>query len=448
MSTNNEQRLSDLLVNPVETPEIEIKSWLDPHDDIDRASIAKHLIALANHGGGYLIIGLEEQEDGSYAPAEPRPENLNGFSTDAINALVGRYAEPAFHCTTHLVQHPSSESELKFPIIRVPGSTAPTRSKRDGPGGQKIRQNSYYIRRPGPKSEQPQDGREWDHLVSRCVRENREDLLDAMRAMLSSEPMSKEPTNQEQLDVWTSLSLDRWQEITGDRPEDDPARFAEGHFHVSYMLVGQFEESDLTDLPELLSSAVARHSGLPPFRVPTDPSRAPYLCDETIECWMEGLLPPSEFWKASPDGKMFLIRGLQEDFNDRVPPKTILDADIPIYRMGECLLHAEKLATTLGMEDGEVLFQVTYSGLQGRELSSLDESKRLQYLQEVGSGQYHGRYSRQDRFTKTIQVEIARLRDHLPEVLFELLSPLYLMFGFFKLSRQTVISVVDELKHW
>ena len=152
MRASNEQRLPDLLSNPVEDLDIEIKSWLDPNDAADCASIAKELIALANHGGGYLIIGFDEQEDGSYTPAEPRPESLNGFNTDAINAIVGRYAEPAFHCTTHLVQHPLLGLELEFPVVRVPGSTTPIRSKRDGPKGQKIKQNCYYIRRPGRKA--------------------------------------------------------------------------------------------------------------------------------------------------------------------------------------------------------------------------------------------------------------------------------------------------------
>ena len=114
----------------------------------------------------------------------------------------------------------------------------------------------------------------------------------------------------------------------------------------------------------------------------------------------------------------------------------MLDVEMPIYRMGECLLHAEKLATNLGVEDGEVLFQTTYSGLNGRVLDSIDGRRRM----------YHDRYSRQDYFTNTIQVEIARLRDNLPEVLLELLSPLYVMFEFFKPTPQLVNSVVDGMK--
>jgi predicted HTH transcriptional regulator len=50
--------IQDLIDNPIETLHVELKSWLDLMDQTVRAKTARLLAALANHGGGYLIIGI------------------------------------------------------------------------------------------------------------------------------------------------------------------------------------------------------------------------------------------------------------------------------------------------------------------------------------------------------------------------------------------------------
>jgi hypothetical protein len=42
-----------------------------------------------------------------------------------------------------------------------------------------------YIRRPGPESAEPATPEEWRELFTRCLRANRDELLDAMRDILS-----------------------------------------------------------------------------------------------------------------------------------------------------------------------------------------------------------------------------------------------------------------------
>ena len=62
MSENNQKRrLTDLVENPRETLDVELKDWLDLRGSQEhKAQLAKALLALANHGGGYLLIGFEE----------------------------------------------------------------------------------------------------------------------------------------------------------------------------------------------------------------------------------------------------------------------------------------------------------------------------------------------------------------------------------------------------
>ncbi|MBA0014335.1 MAG: hypothetical protein H0Z53_01755 [Nitrosospira sp.] len=49
-------QFEDRLISPMETLDIEAKDWLDMDDVESKGTIAKTLIALENHGGGFLVI--------------------------------------------------------------------------------------------------------------------------------------------------------------------------------------------------------------------------------------------------------------------------------------------------------------------------------------------------------------------------------------------------------
>ena len=169
------RRVADLLISPRETLDVEFKGWLDIVNDGDhKAVLAKALIGLANHGGGFFVFGFAETPSGLVA-ATPRPADLRAYTSDTVNSVVSAYAEPVFHCEVSIVPDPSG---AQYPIVTVPGGhRAPIKARRDGPKGQIVKQNSYYIRRAGPQSEIPQNGREWDALIHRCMMNAREDML-------------------------------------------------------------------------------------------------------------------------------------------------------------------------------------------------------------------------------------------------------------------------------
>ncbi|MXY67795.1 MAG: hypothetical protein F4Y47_04465 [Acidobacteriia bacterium] len=73
------ERLADLLVDPREDLDLEVKNWLDLKDDKhDKAIFAKSALALANHGGGFVVLGLEESGEGLVEAAN-RPATLERY---------------------------------------------------------------------------------------------------------------------------------------------------------------------------------------------------------------------------------------------------------------------------------------------------------------------------------------------------------------------------------
>jgi hypothetical protein len=168
--------LSDLIEIPREDLEIELKEWLDLDQNVVRANLARHIAALANHGGGYLIFGFQDD----LSRDQRRPSSLDNYSRDTFVGIIKRYLTPTFQCDVLTVTDKNGEG---FPVIRVPShGRVPIAAKADGPQDEKgrvqgIQSSVYYIRKPGPESAPITSGEEWSALIRRCVLNDRDSLL-------------------------------------------------------------------------------------------------------------------------------------------------------------------------------------------------------------------------------------------------------------------------------
>src|SRR5690349_11716866 len=124
-----ERELLAVIDHPVEDLSTEIKDWLDLGQRTVRADLARELIALANHGGGYILFGFSEAVSG-WPPSGPNPHDPKFYAQDEINNVLKAHAEPIFECYVH---HLSSTAGNPHVVVRVPGGhTVPIRS-RGGP---------------------------------------------------------------------------------------------------------------------------------------------------------------------------------------------------------------------------------------------------------------------------------------------------------------------------
>jgi hypothetical protein len=257
-------RLLELLRNPAEDLAFEIKEWLNLGENVHKALLAQAMIALANHGGGAVLIGYAEQADGSFMPAEPRPADLSGYASDVVNEISRAYLNPPAHCDVRHIAHPVTG--LLFPVINVAGGhSIPIMARRGGPQGQSsLQAGRTYIRRVGPSSEEPQSPEEWRALLDRCIRSGREELVDRIRLIVAGEPIgSAAPTADQELDLWIEESESRWRELVKDLPEMHPARFPMGYYRFAYELRGEFNRPSLQRLRDALAAAEVRFSGGP-----------------------------------------------------------------------------------------------------------------------------------------------------------------------------------------
>jgi hypothetical protein len=246
------QDLQPLVTEPREDLGAEYKDWLDLSTNEHKATLAKAAIALVNHGGGFIVLGLADHSNG--LQSGPRPSNIPEITQDAVNAAVRRYAAPEFHCELYPVSHPGTG--VVHPVIVVPGTmTEPVMSKRDCPGV--IAQNRCYIRKPGPRSEEPQTGDEWRALLNRCVRAGRDDMLEAIRSIVSGrvEVHNLPPDALEQLRSFCEAGRGRWAELTTELLPQAPMRYPYGYYEMGFSLVGAKPARGLAELQERLNAA-------------------------------------------------------------------------------------------------------------------------------------------------------------------------------------------------
>ena len=435
-----EGRLEDLLREPQERPDVEIKQWLDLKDNNDhKVKLSKGICALANHGGGHFIIGLRKDENGQYAEAPGRPAQLAGYDTDTINQIVAKYIDPVIHCESWVVRR--SANAPAYPIIAVPGGhTVPLRVKKQSANEQDA--IGYYVRRPGPCSEQPQTAQEWDQLIRRCVANAKDDLLNQIRLLLAGGPSAEsKPDEAALVRQWFEASKARWRSLAKPEPGQEQAagpHLPSGHYAVGFRLFDLPAEVGGAELLKRLTNGVVRLTGWPPFWVPTNRQEIkPYPAGEDIECWIgsDGRddAAHSDFWRVSPRGEFFLIRGYQEDTSLMQmhigEGRRGFDISLPVWRLGEVLLYAASMARQLGNPSAKVVFQIEYTGLAGRQLGAWGNTRRHMH---------GGQTARDDTFHAVLTAQADQIQDSLPELVSRVVYPLYERFDFAQPTRALV----------
>ena len=104
-----------------------MKAWVDLDDQTQKAKLARHVGALANHGGGYLVFGFNDD----LTHDQNRPSSLEKYNRDTFAGIAKRYLTPIFQCDVFSVTHSNGN---EFSVVRVPGhKDVPIAAKADGP---------------------------------------------------------------------------------------------------------------------------------------------------------------------------------------------------------------------------------------------------------------------------------------------------------------------------
>ncbi len=213
-------------------------------------------------------------------------------------------------------------------------------------------------------------------------------------------------------------------------------RYATGWWSCSYSVSPVAEPPSLPALRKALFEVKGTETGWPVWlSLEGRPGMEARIVDGAIECWLRET-ESADFWRADPQGHMFLLRRLQEDTDFRdAPAGSFIDLILPVWRTGECLLHAARLADRLGADTVDVA--MTWHGLAGRELRALAGPGRMLMP---------GRVCNDSEVTASTRASATKISDTLPEIVKALVNPLYARFGFFEPTDELYTSELHRMR--
>lgn len=448
--------LTDLIENPREDLGIECKAWLDLNENIQRAKVARHLAALANYGGGYLLFGFND--DMTRDRNRPKSVRLH-YNRDVFSAIVRRYLTPCFQCD---VTYASAANGEEFPVVRVPSHTGvPIASRAGGPHDksgrpQGIVSGTYYIRKPGPESAPIVGAEEWGPLIRRCVLNERDKLLTDFSSLMQYAPSTK-VDGAEELTNWHQNCEKRFLELLSNRNHFEwPVPLRENRYQLSYLISTENDEvlpiKSISEILERINVEVRNTvwTGWSMFFPFSRPEIAPRIypeerdgtggdvleCDLIIEKDFDITLP--DYWRLAPNGRVTLIRAYREDRERSAKALsrssgTWLSPETVIRETTEVVTHARLLARHFQMPT-RIAFRCTWLGLADRELADFDSS--------IYWG--HGHVSSADRRTTEGEWVETTVAATWPSVVAELCSPILCLFGFTKCSADFVEGISSK----
>lgn len=181
-----------LLTSPGERQNVDYKASIPFAPDSEFGlKLVKHILGMANIGGGWIVIGHEDDT------LQPDPNHSNEvtatYDPTPLTAAVNKVIAPGQ--TVRLVVHKemNPRTGLVYPIIRVEGfERTPFICRSTKPDSNPVlQQGKVYIRRPGAETTEIQTPEDWDELLKRCVSQRRGEFLaeftDMARRMLAGD---------------------------------------------------------------------------------------------------------------------------------------------------------------------------------------------------------------------------------------------------------------------
>jgi len=100
----------------VERQDLDYKGVLDLKLKEQRAALAKDVIAMANWGGGTIIIGVEERSPGEFVSVGVDEENLASFETTRVNLALRQFMDPPVSIVSRHVR----DASRIFVLLEIP----------------------------------------------------------------------------------------------------------------------------------------------------------------------------------------------------------------------------------------------------------------------------------------------------------------------------------------
>ncbi len=368
MADDVDGRLILALQQNDETRDVEYKAAMawNEKDKAACCGVVKDILAMANMGGGLIIIGVDQMDNGSFKPTGLPDHMLGSWETTRVNNFVQRYADPPINTRTRRF----SDAGMTFIALDVPPfPSVPHLCMKDYPG--ELQAFALYVRTANNESAPIKSSADFDAIIERAVRNRSERLLSSIRTILVGADITATVSDTErfaqQLEEAQQRAIERypreWPTYEGYREIAWwPARFDEERFaleelrpavnaaRVSYRAQPFLAADQSRDAIQSMQDGIEAITGSRPLF--PEPMRLDYHA--------------YDYWQFRTSGFFFKSSLMKEEgLTPRINDKLILWDEMTAF-MGEGVDALVRLYEALGVMDEDVTVQVRVTGTQGR----------------------------------------------------------------------------------
>ena len=180
--SSKEQNFEELVYRGVESDELDYKahmSW-QTMPRTAKGKLLRHLIAFANTRGGFLVIGVGEDQFGNpnlYTGVSA--EESGSFDPSAVGSFINSYVEPPIDFT---IERPTIRGKRYVIFVIKPFTSLPHVCTHGIEG--EIQSGVFYIRTVEASSRPARRALEMQDLIRRAMRNEREVLGKVLRGIL------------------------------------------------------------------------------------------------------------------------------------------------------------------------------------------------------------------------------------------------------------------------
>lgn len=444
---------------PGEAPDVDYKAAcaFKLGDDFS-LDLTRHILGMANAGGGYIVIGYKED-------ANKRPQPDAGLN----EAIVASYDQS--NLADFVEKHIRGEDKVDLTVYKEPhlGQIFPMvhvrpfvrrpffcrSTKTNQKGDSVLKEGALYFRNASARTVELAGPAEWEKLIDLCVERRQGELVQRLSTVLEqagfpigarlperpkrTTKKRKPKTKRSQEKVRRSAEIQEFsQQARGEAERSlHDHDFTWGYFEVTHGPL-QDHKWGQTELLNAAEKSMVRRTGWPMGVVlHTEKRPKPTSGGIVADIFSDFISTHVDYWKLSTRGDFYLARSFQEDTrrDTKSEPGKVLFFNTQLWRIAEAFEHAALLYRNLDLKPDEPFWiRIRYKGLKGRVLASSTPLRDLSYERTTAEDEvaWEGEV--------TQDLVVARLKGYVKAVS----DSLFTMFDFFKLGSEVVSEIVDE----
>lgn len=127
---------------------------------------------------------------------------------------------------------------------------------------------------------------------------------------------AQEPARKRLLSQFTGASLKAWDELNASLDSEHAGKIADGYYYFSARVSGKSKGLDASEILTSLEQT-PKYTGWPAFVILNQADTRPRVVGGGLQAWTAKCTFPdvsfSDFWRITPTGEFFLLRGYDED---------------------------------------------------------------------------------------------------------------------------------------